>query len=79
MYKCSLNQLYAYILIIRRINGVIKKMKKILLTEKKMVFLVLLYFHDQTKISSTLLDNNIIYNKKTFIKYIIIKRLYNKT
>ena len=28
--------------------GVIKKMKEILLTEKEMIFLVLLYFHDGT-------------------------------
>ena len=30
--------------------GVIKKMKEILLTEKEMIFVLLLYFHDDTKL-----------------------------
>ena len=31
--------------------GVIQKVKEILLTEKEMVFLVFLYFHEKTKLS----------------------------
>ena len=58
-------------MIITKIDGVIKKMKEIFLTEKEIVFLVLLYFHGNIQRtpcpSIRLLKNLYIFDKKQLI------------